>query len=200
MGTAFSSSLFGLAGALILGFIDLQAGHAQNRFYNDLEEWLSGQTRLGSGGFGGEGEGSVPTYIQVLLEQTSDSLDKLQRVMSRGEEERRAADARLTELTEQIGNLAEQTRNEQKGLVGLTRMQSELQPVLSQLAESSGSSEEHDQIVRDHLRHIAVGLTDLREEMTADRERTTEALREELRLLTKTMSQAGQGPGAPGQR
>ena len=49
MGTAFSSSLFGLAGSLVLGFLELQAGQAQNRFYNDLEDWLSGQTRLGSG-------------------------------------------------------------------------------------------------------------------------------------------------------
>ena len=46
MGTAFSSSLFGLGGSLVLGFIDLQAGHAQNRFFNELEEWLSGVTRL----------------------------------------------------------------------------------------------------------------------------------------------------------
>jgi hypothetical protein len=46
MGTAFSSSLFGLGGSLILGFIDLQAGHAQNRFFNELEEWLSGVTQL----------------------------------------------------------------------------------------------------------------------------------------------------------
>ncbi len=42
MGIAFSSSLFGLAGSLILGFLDLQAGQAQNRFYNELEDWLSG--------------------------------------------------------------------------------------------------------------------------------------------------------------
>ena len=46
MGTAFSSSLFGLGGSLVLGFIDIQAGHAQNRFFNDMEEWLSGVTQL----------------------------------------------------------------------------------------------------------------------------------------------------------
>jgi len=46
MGTAFSSSLFGLGGSLVLGFIDIQANHAQNRFFNDLEEWLSGVTQL----------------------------------------------------------------------------------------------------------------------------------------------------------
>jgi hypothetical protein len=46
MGTAFSSSLFGLGGSLVLGFLDLQAGHAQNRFFNEMEEWLSGVTQL----------------------------------------------------------------------------------------------------------------------------------------------------------
>lgn len=46
MGTAFSSSLFGLGGSLVLGFIDIQANHAQNRFFNDLEEWLSSVTQL----------------------------------------------------------------------------------------------------------------------------------------------------------
>jgi hypothetical protein len=46
MGTAFSSSLFGLGGSLVLGFLDLQAGHAQNRFFNGLEEWLSGVTQF----------------------------------------------------------------------------------------------------------------------------------------------------------
>ncbi|MCH8552142.1 MAG: hypothetical protein LAT62_09410 [Natronospirillum sp.] len=46
MGTAFSSSLLGLGGSLVLGFLDIQAGHAQNRFYDDLEEWLTGLTHL----------------------------------------------------------------------------------------------------------------------------------------------------------
>lgn len=44
MGTAFSSSLFGLGGSLVVGFLDLQAGQAQNRFYSDLEDWLAGMT------------------------------------------------------------------------------------------------------------------------------------------------------------
>ena len=49
MGTAFSSSLLGLSGSLIIGFLELQASHAQNRFYNELEEWLSGITELTPG-------------------------------------------------------------------------------------------------------------------------------------------------------
>ena len=50
MGTAFSSSLLGLGGSLVLGFLELQAGHAHGRFYNQLEEWLSGITELAPGG------------------------------------------------------------------------------------------------------------------------------------------------------
>lgn len=46
MGTAFSSSLFGLGGSLVLGFLDIQAGHAQNRFFDEMEEWLWGVTQL----------------------------------------------------------------------------------------------------------------------------------------------------------
>ncbi len=56
MGTSFSSSLFGLAGSLVLGFLDLQASQAQNRFYNELEDWLSSITDIAAGGqaqFGG---------------------------------------------------------------------------------------------------------------------------------------------------
>src|SRR5438132_12390585 len=95
MSTAFSSSLFGLAGSLVLGFLDLQAGQAQNRFYNDLEEWLSTYTRLSGGALGDGSEGSVPAYIQALLEQTADSLENLQRILARSEETRVAANTTL---------------------------------------------------------------------------------------------------------
>jgi len=74
MGTAFSSSMLGLAGALVLGFLDLTAGQAQNRFFNELEEWLAGMTRLSSGALGGDGEASIPVYVQALLEQTAENM------------------------------------------------------------------------------------------------------------------------------
>jgi hypothetical protein len=61
MGTAFSCSMFGLAGSLILGFLDLQAGHAQGRFYTELEDWLSGITELQSA----EAPGAVGAAPQV---------------------------------------------------------------------------------------------------------------------------------------
>jgi hypothetical protein len=187
MGTAFSSSLFGLAGALILGFIDLQAGHAQNRFYNDLEEWLSAQTRFSTGALGAD-EGSVPAYIQALLEQTADTLEKLQRLMTRSEDERRTSDTRLVDLTEEISSLVDQSRSEQKGLMGLTRTNAELHGVLERLADVTGTSDEHDRDVRDNLRHIATSMDHLRQELSSDRERLTEDLREEVRILTRTVA------------
>lgn len=55
MGTAFSSSLFGLSGSLVVGFLDLQTSQAQGRFYSDLEDWLAGRTETTSAGAGAGG-------------------------------------------------------------------------------------------------------------------------------------------------
>jgi hypothetical protein len=106
MGTAFSSSMFGLSGALVLGFLDLTAGQAQNRFFNELEEWLAGLTRV-SGGALGDGEASIPVYVQALLEQTAENLEALQRIISRGEESRVAANHALVTLTDRMSIVAE---------------------------------------------------------------------------------------------
>ena len=104
MGTAFSSSLFGLAGSLVLGFLDLQASQAQNRFYNEAEEWLSSYTRLSGGTLGLDGDQSVPAYVSALLEKTADSLEELQRTLARGEEQRASSSANLLSLTERLGH------------------------------------------------------------------------------------------------
>lgn len=107
MGTAFSSSLFGLAGSLVVGFLELQAGQAQNRFYNDLEEWLSGLTKLSSGGIGTEGDASVPAYIQALLEKTADSLERLERIMSQAEGTRASTDSHLQRVADKLDQLGD---------------------------------------------------------------------------------------------
>lgn len=116
MGTAFSSSLFGLAGSLILGFLDLQVGHAQNRFFNQLEDWLTSLTHMSSLQMYAEGGLSEPTYIYALLEKTSETLDKLQRGMMRDEAQRRDLDASLLRLAEELsswrGQLSDEIRDE----------------------------------------------------------------------------------------
>src|SRR5260221_1272541 len=140
MSTAFSSSLFGLAGSLVLGFLDLQAGQAQNRFYNDLEEWLSAYTRLSSGPFGEGGDGSVPAYIQALLEQTADSLENLQRILARSEETRVAANTTLAGLTDRLAVLGDHMRAGQTLMVRLAENQLELKPSLTRLATIAENS------------------------------------------------------------
>jgi hypothetical protein len=188
MGTAFSSSLFGLAGALVVGFLDLQAGHAQNRFFNELEEWLSGVTRLSSGGLAADGDGSVPAYVQALLEQTADSLDRLQRSLADGEQDRRLAHDRLFALTEQIARLTDQMRAEMRLFESLAETQAQLRPVLRGLADAGASG--WDEGARAHLRNLDVGVTRISEEAEAGRERLLRELRAELRVLSRTIAAA----------
>ena len=91
MGTAFSSSLFGLGGSLVLGFLDLQAGHAQNRFFNGLEEWLSGATQLvddlGERGLSDapvevNGEPDTPT-MELLIEKIRSERHLIEALLAR---------------------------------------------------------------------------------------------------------------------
>ena len=82
MGTAFSASLLGLSGSLVLGFLELQASHAHNRFYNELEEWLSGITELTPSGAAGSASSdfvnrqllSAVVDMQRALEEFSNRL------------------------------------------------------------------------------------------------------------------------------
>src|SRR5689334_17397599 len=122
MGTAFSASMYGLAGALVLGFLDLTAGQAQNRFFNELEDWLAGLTRLSSGILA-EGEGSVPIYVQALLEQTAENMENLQVILQRGEDSRSHANQAVLALTEHIATLSDAMRTSQQLMLRIAEAQ-----------------------------------------------------------------------------
>ncbi len=191
MGTAFSSSLFGLAGSLVLGFLDLQAGQALNRFYNDLEEWLSSLTRLSSGALsGGEGgDQSVPAYVQALLEQTAESLESLQRTLGRGEESRISANSALMTMSEKMGALGDHMRTEQALMMKLAESQLEMKPILARLSENSGaSSGGMDEATRSHIRNLDIYMARLVEEMETGREDIIKQLRSEIKLLARTIA------------
>jgi hypothetical protein len=132
MATSFSTSLFGLAGSLVVGLLDLFAGRAANRFYAELEDWLSGMTRLSSGSGVGDGDGSVPSYVQALLEQTADGLERMQRAIVDSERERRASSEQLGELNAQLARL--------------TETQVELRTALKQIAHASASPGINDEL------------------------------------------------------
>ena len=190
MGTAFSSSLFGLGGSLVLGFLDLQAGQAQNRFFTELEDWLSGATRVSSGALPGDGEQSMPIYVQALLEQTAESLETLQRTLTRGEEGRIATNTHLLGLAEKIGTLTDQMRTEQQLMMRLTEDQSELRPILARMAESTRGSASGgmDEATRAHIRNLDVYVARLIEEMISGREEIVRQIRSDIKLLARTIA------------
>jgi hypothetical protein len=100
MGISFSSSLFGLAGSLILGFLDLQSSQAQNRFYTDLEDWLASTVRGYSGETGSSGE------LQAAVERLRLTLEE--GVASRG------TTGAMANLAEAIQGLVTHMRTEQQ--------------------------------------------------------------------------------------
>ncbi len=109
MGTAFSSSLFGLAGSLVLGFLDLQAGRAQTRFYTELENWLSSVTDLTSDNlFSGGAE----------IEGVREHLDQLARGMENQGNSGRTNEA-LVGLVDSVQQMVKHMRSEQE----ITRQQ-----------------------------------------------------------------------------
>jgi len=115
MGTAFSASLLGLAGSLILGFLDLQAGQAQSRFYNELEEWLSSITELRGEGTG-DAPGSQAQLRFALLDMQrsmSDLAEKIEQGVVRGGSGNSDG---LLRLSDGIDKLVQQMRAEQKVL------------------------------------------------------------------------------------
>lgn len=106
MGTAFSSSLFGLAGSLVLGFLDLQAGRAQTRFYTELENWLSSLADLGSDVVSPDARGDSAEELRLLA-------DRLQSMQEHSGTNPRVA-ASMASLADGISGLVKNMRSEQQ--------------------------------------------------------------------------------------
>ena len=196
MGTAFSSSLFGLAGSLALGFLDLQANQAQNRFYNDLEEWLSTVTRLSTSSALAESDQLIPAYVQALLEQSAEGLENLQRTLTRGEESRQSVDAKIISLGDKLETLTDHMRTEQALMKSLAETQIEIKPILSQIAAGAAASAATsaggmDEQTRTHIRNLDNHLSRLTEEMSNGREDLIQQLRNEIKLLARTIAASG---------
>ena len=107
MGLSFSSSLFGIAGSLILGFLDLQVGQAQRRFRNEIEAWLGSCTAHGATAFA-----TAPAHAGTDEDITT-RLDKLQSALQDGGNNRAATQA-MANLAEGIQGLVQHMRSEQQ--------------------------------------------------------------------------------------
>lgn len=139
MGTAFSSSLFGLSGSLVVGFLDLQAGRAQTRFYTELENWLSSVTDLSSDMVVDTGNAGTAEEVRALSE-------RLRNIQESGGSNQRVATA-MANLADGISGLVKNMRNEQQLMRDWVEAQSEEQKAmrrtLDKLAESLKKTEPH---------------------------------------------------------
>jgi hypothetical protein len=104
MGLSFSSSLFGIAGSLILGFLDLQVGQAQRRFRNEVESWLGSRT----------GTPEAPAALMATGNLLADRFEQLSAAMADGASNNRAATQALSNLAEGIQGLVQHMRAEQQ--------------------------------------------------------------------------------------
>ena len=186
MGTAFSSSLLGLAGSLVIGLLELFAGHGQNRFYRELEEWLSSITRIGLEA--GEGDGGGMGQLAQVLDNLSDQIENLQMMVSQTEVSRTTADDRLAELAEAVTHLTTRLEADQAQTALLARIADGQDRLITALTGETGGPH-IDAESRMRLRSIDVQLLRILEEISAGRQETLADLRSDLGGLTQAVRQ-----------
>ncbi|MDF1717592.1 MAG: biopolymer transporter ExbB [Antarcticimicrobium sp.] len=193
MGVAFSSSLLGLAGSLLVGLLELFAGHGQNRFYRELEEWLSSITRLGFAS-GEEGD-SAPSVLEGVIDHMAEQMEALQLMFSRSDESRAAVDDKLSDLVDSIGQMNDRLDQTETTAAALERV-AVGQETLIEMMRAQGPGEGIDAESRMRLRSIDVQMLRILEEISAGRQESMAELRKDIDLLIKAL--APPRPGRPG--
>jgi len=180
MGTAFSSSLVGLAGSLILGFLDLQMGQAQTRFYNDVEEWLSQNTA------------SLPQSMDLQSGEETQSADidtaKMMEMMQ-------YTMSSLRTLSAQLSDLSSHMKNQQSMMDQLAQAQAGLVPIVEKVAQAGGAAAREDGVTMEqyaeamygHLHNIDSALQNLSHDANQGRDMAVQELKQEIARLTQTI-------------
>jgi hypothetical protein len=195
MGTAFSSSLLGLAGSLVVGLLELFAGHGQNRFYRELEEWVSSFTRLGSAGAEGEGQGGGEAMggLAILLDGMGEQIDALRAMQAEAEAGRAQLDAGLAALTEAVDRLVLRFETETSTASALDRLADSQDRLVEALVRPD--SEPHlEAETRLRLRSMDLQLLRILEELSAGRQESMADLRADLAGLTQAVRQLNRQP------
>jgi hypothetical protein len=190
MGTAFSSSLLGLAGSLVVGLLELFAGHGQNRFYGELEEWLSSITRLGFSS--GEGEGTDNSAMTGVLDHMATQIDTLQRFYNQVDANREVTDGRIGDLAAAIGLLTQRMQAEAGQTATLARIAEGQERLIAALTSAEGGAHS-DAESRMRLRSIDVQLLRILEEISAGRQESVADLRSDMTSLTAAIRQLSRG-------
>jgi len=186
MGTAFSSSLLGLAGSLIVGLLELFAGHGQNRFYRELEEWLSTITRVGVEG--DESSGADMGAMGSFVEQLGDVMDTMQMMIGQSEADREESNRRFASLAAALEQMAtHSTANANTAF--LERVATGQEALVKKLEENGMDGIDAESRMR--LRSIDVQLLRILEEMSAGRQESIGDLRGDIVNLTNAIKGRG---------
>ena len=193
MGVAFASSLLGLAGSLVVGLLELFAGHGQNRFYRELEEWLSSITKLGFSSGEGESGGDLGT-AGIILDQMVEQMEGLQNLFARSEEGRSEVEYRLGQLSDTLERMTERMEATAPSATAFARIadsQDRLIDVLTHKSENEGLDAES----RMRLRSIDVQMLRILEEVAAGRQETMAELRTDLNAIARALDRMARNSG-----
>ncbi len=185
MGVAFGSSLLGLAGSLIVGLLEVFAGHGQNRFYRELEEWLSGITRVGFAS--GEDGGAEVAVLAPVLDAMSDQMNALQDLFSAQEAERADVSNKLGQLVTVIEQMNQRQADNEGVAAALERVALGQDALLDHMREH-GAGEGIDAESRMRLRSMDVQLLRILEEISAGRQDSMNEFRKDIELLVKALT------------
>ncbi|MFP7672097.1 biopolymer transporter ExbB [Marivita sp. S0852] len=195
MGVAFASSLLGLAGSLVVGLLELFAGHGQNRFYRELEEWLSSITKLGFSSGESDGAGDMGA-TGVVLDQMIEQMEIMQTLFARSEEGRSEVENRLGQLGDALERMTERMEATAPTATAFARIaegQERLIEVLDQKSENEGLDAES----RMRLRSIDVQMLRILEEIAAGRQETMAELRTDLSTISRALDRLARSAGRP---
>jgi hypothetical protein len=193
MGVAFSSSLLGLAGSLVVGLLELFAGHGQNRFYRELEEWLSSITKLGFSSGEGDGGGDIGV-VGAIIDQMVEQMDGLQLLFAKSEEGRAEIEYRLGQLSDTLERMTERMEATAPSATAFARIadtQERLIDVLTHKTENEGLDAES----RMRLRSIDVQMLRILEEVAAGRQETMAELRTDLNAIARALDRMARNSG-----
>ncbi|MEN8891344.1 biopolymer transporter ExbB [Planktotalea arctica] len=193
MGVAFGSSLLGLAGSLVVGLLELFAGHGQNRFYRELEEWLSSITRLGYSS--GDGEGGVEnSAMAAVVDHMAEQMEALQLMFTQSDVSRSMVDEKLGTLTDAISSMTERMEATGTATDALLRVAEGQERLIAKLDGGSLGGDGMDAESRMRLRSIDVQMLKILEEMSAGRAETMAELRSDIGALGRILTQPRKAP------
>lgn len=188
MGTAFASSLLGLAGSLVVGFLELMSGGAHNRFYGELETWLSTMTRISAGG---EEDNAYASDLAEQLAFVSQQMTALNRIIAEGEDRRATDSAKIANAMGGIEKIAAQAVAERETIAQAVAAQSRIVAAVERMADGAalgGGGDGLDAETRRHIRNMDLLMAKLIEESAAGRIETAEALRREVRAVGRAVN------------